>query len=291
MATIALDIGGTKIAAGLILDTDPVTVYHRHTRPTRADEGAQVVLGEILHAIADTEDYARTHNHSISRIGIGAPGVVGHGKILSAGSTMPGWAGTDLYTHIHNATGYPTAIHNDVRVMGLGEAIYGAGDFTEVLFVSIGTGIGGALITHGNLIDSPHFSRGEIAYLLGPTPSGGCAPIESVGSGPSMSHTYGAPSLHEVMADYRHGVDKAITLFDSAQHCVGQAIAGFVNAYDVDAVILGGGVGTLPETLKPFRAGFYSGLLDSLSDIPVNQATLGTNAPLVGAAHLARTTL
>lgn len=289
MVTIAVDIGGTKIATGIVLDSDPTQVLFRAERPTRAQEGGEVVVGEVIAAIQQLQEVASEHDLVPVRIGIGAPGVVGEGKILYAGPTMPGWAGTELSSVIEAATSLPVALHNDVRVMGLGEAVYGVGEDKEVLFVSIGTGIGGALIRNGKLVDSPHFSRGEIAYILGPTPAGGCDIIENIGAGPAMSKAYGAPSLHPVMDDYRNGLPQAVELFDQSQQCVGRGIAGFVNAFDVDAIVLGGGVGTLPETLRPFEAGLREGLIGSLKDVACTQATLGTNAPLVGAAYLART--
>ncbi|MCS4491647.1 MULTISPECIES: ROK family protein [unclassified Corynebacterium] len=289
MVSIAVDIGGTKIATGIVLDDKPKEVLFRSVRPTLAQEGGQVVLREVIAAIQESRELAKEAGLEPKRIGIGAPGVVGNGRILYAGPTMPGWVGTELTERITEKFQLPIALHNDVRVMGLGEAVYGIGADKEVLFVSIGTGIGGALISRGELIDSPHFNRGEIAYLLGPTPQGGCAPIEHVGSGPAMSQAYGTDSLHPVMQDYRAGVKEARALIDKSQECVGQAIAGFINSYDVDAVVLGGGVGTLPETLAPFEKGLRSGLISSLKDIPCIQATLGTNAPLVGAAYLART--
>lgn len=291
MVTIAVDIGGTKIATGIVQDAEPTIVHNRQVRPTRAHDGGEVVVAETIAAITEQQEFAQVQGWEITRIGIGAPGVVGDGVILHSGVTMPKWQGTNVRKRIEAACGIPTAVHNDVRVMGLGEAVYGIGADKEVLFVSIGTGIGGALIRAGHLVDSPHFSRGEIAYLLGPTPQGGCDCIENVGSGPAMARAYGADRLEEVMADFRAGVPAATATITDAMRCVGSALGGFVNAYDVDAVVIGGGVGTLPEILEPFAAGLYSQLLDSHSSVTCTQATLGTNAPLVGAAHLARSVL
>lgn len=291
MVTIAVDIGGTKIATGIVQDSQPTIVHNRQVRPTRAKEGGEVVVAETIAAITEQQEFARTKGWEVQRIGVGAPGVVGDGVILHSGVTMPNWQGTDVQDRIQTACGLPTAVNNDVRVMGLGEAVYGIGADKEVLFVSIGTGIGGAIVRSGQLIDSPHFSRGEIAYLLGPTPDGGCDRIENVGSGPAMAKTYGTDRLEDVMADYRSGVSAAISTITDAMRCVGAALGGFITAYDVDAVVVGGGVGTLPEILEPFAAGIHSQLLNSHSSVTCTQATLGTNAPLVGAAHLARNVL
>lgn len=287
MATVAVDIGGTKIAAGIITDDQPTTVLNRKNLPTPATAGAAAVIDAVLRTI----DLVRVGSDvEITRIGVGAPGVVHSGTVVYSGPTMTGWQGTDVAGELRAATGLPVAVHNDVRVMGLGEAHFGklagAGD---TLFVSIGTGIGGAFIgADGTLPDSPHGTRGELAYLLGPTPDGGCAPIEQVGAGPAIAAALGADSLHPVMERYRAGDSEARKTFDSRLTCVGKALGALVNAYDVAAVVLGGGVGTLPEALAPFAAGVRGELLPAVAQVRITQATLGTNAPLVGAAHLAR---
>ena len=164
--------------------------------------------------------------------------------------------------------------------------------------MSIGTGIGGALVTGGQLPQSPHDIRGEIAYLLAPVPAGnGCDTIENIGSGPSLTRSYntavsGTPAkdLREVMRRYHDGEDLARRVITDSLRCVGEGLAAFINAIDVSAVVIGGGVGTLGEPiLEPLRQGLRNGLLAPLCNIPIVQAALGTNAPLVGAAHMAHT--
>lgn len=295
---VAVDIGGTKIATAFIDPADPTRVHARATRPTKAVEGGRTVVAEVLAAIEETIDAATVAGYEPRAVGIGAPGVVdpATGVIVAAGNTMPGWAGTALGKAVAEATNLPVAVHNDVRVMGLGEAIFGAGQgFSEVLFVSIGTGIGGAIISGGSLEDSPHFSRGEIAYLYGPTPDGGCDTIENIGAGPSLTRAYLAQSgelvskvdLREIMRRYHSGDELARKVITGGMTGVGRGLAAFVNAFDVEAVVLGGGVGTIgPEITEPFTEALRGGLLAAIADLAVLPAALGTDAPLVGAAYL-----
>ncbi|APT84965.1 hypothetical protein CAQU_07650 [Corynebacterium aquilae DSM 44791] len=296
---IAVDIGGTKIASGVVAAVEPTSILFRQTRPTRAKEGADIVLSEVLVAVKDAIASARAKGLDPIAIGIGAPGVVDPkaGRIVYAGPTMPGWAGTDLSATIREATGLPVAIQNDVRVMGLGEATFGAGrNFTEVLFVSIGTGIGGAIIRDGLLQDSPHHSRGEIAYAPCPDPQGRYSTLEEVGAGPKLSVAYcraqglspEALALPAVMERYHAGDRLAVEVITERMYCVGRGLAGLLAALDADAVILGGGVGTLGTVIEePLRRGLSENLLPALADIPLVVANLRTDAPLVGAAVLA----
>jgi len=299
---IAIDIGGTKIATGFVDPTAPTTVHGRATRPTRAADGPRVVVREIIDAAISIIANANADGYVPTCVGVGAPGVVDTrtGCISYAGPTMPGWAGTDIASTLRAALDLPVSVHNDVRVMGLGEAVHGAaaGNTGDVLFVSIGTGIGGALVTGGQLPQSPHDIRGEIAYLLAPVPAGnGCDIIENIGSGPSLTRSYntavsGTPAkdLREVMRRYHEGEDLARRVITDSLRCVGEGLAAFINAIDVSAVVIGGGVGTLGEPiLEPLRQGLRNGLLAPLCNIPIVQAALGTNAPLVGAAHMAHT--
>lgn len=300
---IAVDIGGTKIATGYIDLAQPMRVHARATRPTCAQQGSATVLTEVIAAISQITDVAVAAGFSPVAVGIGAPGVVDpeQGIIVSAGHTMPGWAGTNVAAAVAQATGLPVAMHNDVRVMGLGEAIHGAGKgYGDVLFVSIGTGIGGAIITHGALETSPHFSRGEIAYLYAPTPTGGCDIIENIGSGPALTRAYREQSggecedidLREIMRRYRQGDTLAHTVIEQGMTCVGQGLAGLINAVDVEAVIVGGGVGTIGQAiLTPLTRALHDELLPAMKNLPIVPAKLGTDAPLVGAGYLATTTL
>lgn len=295
---VAVDIGGTKIATAYIDPADPTRVHARATRGTCAAQGSSAVLAEVQAAIAQTIDAATAAGVHPAAVGIGAPGVVDPttGVVVAAGPTMPGWAGTELAAAVREATGLPVAVQNDVRVMGLGEAVFGAGKgFADVLFVSIGTGIGGAIIRGGSLEDSPHYSRGEIAYLYGPTPDGGCDIIENIGSGPALTRAYLAHSgelvskvdLREIMRRYRSGDDLARQVITGGMTGVGRGLAGFINAYDVEAVVLGGGVGTIGnEISEPLTTALHQALLPALAGLPVVPAALGTDAPLVGAAYL-----
>lgn len=291
----AVDLGGTKIAAGVVAQSSgqAQVVKEFPPQPTHADEGGPAVLQRLVATITAGVATAKSAGLELKAIGIGAPGVIdsSSGVVLSAGQTMPGWGGQDIRSAVAAATGLPVFVENDVRVLGLGEARFGAGrGVSKNLFVSLGTGIGGALITGGQLELSPHHNAGEIGYLLGPTPQGGWDMIEKIGSGPALAKKYGdgTRDLRQLLAAYAAGETAVGEHLSQSLRCVGLALAGLINTIDVSQVIIGGGVGNLGEVvLAPLKAGLKEHLLPGLKDLPVVQAELGLQAPLVGAASLA----
>lgn len=291
-ARIGVDIGGTKIAAGIITDSDPTTVIEYRRRPTPTTN----VIDEVAGVIQELIDASPT---AVSSIGIGAPGVIDPiaGEVVSSGPTMQGWAGTKIADTLRGQFQLPIAVHNDVRVMGLGESVYGAGrDFGNVLFVSLGTGVGGALVRDGELVASPHFTAGELRSLWGRLPDGSAALLESFASGPGLASCYNAHAenqaadLHEIMSRYHAGEEYARDVIEEHLFACGVAIGGFISAIDIDAVIVGGGVGTIGDAIiMPFARGVKEGAIPPINEVPVIQAQLGTHAPIVGAAYLGKT--
>ncbi|MFI0356987.1 ROK family protein [Actinomadura sp. 9N407] len=274
----ALDIGGTKIAAALVNGNG--TVLHRARTATprgggTADgaAGGAAVLAAAARLLDDLGDDA------VEALGVGAPGVIGPaGQVVSATDVLPGWAGTPVRETLADLTGLPVTVVNDVRAMAYGEAHAGAGaGFHRVLHISIGTGVGGALTTAGRLENGAHGTAGELAHLLvperGPVPCG-CGRrdhLEAVASGPAIAAT----------GDPGH-----------AAALLGRALAGLLAVLDPDAVVIGGGVAQIGAPfLDAVTAAFRDEALPPLRATPILPAALGTDAPLVGAALLAKTAL
>jgi glucokinase len=290
---LGVDVGGTKTAAALVDATG--TVLARQSRPTPRDGGA-AVLAQVVELVAavDPDRQARA-------LGVGSPGVVRDGTVTSASATLPGWAGTPVQAELERRLGLPVVVDNDVNVAAAGEVGTRPGlARADVLFVSVGTGVGGALLRAGRLEHGPHGTAGEIAHLLVPATGAlpcGCGRLdhlEAVASGPGIAAGYGARTgdagltLQEVAARASAGDATAAEAIAAAATLLGRALAGLVAAVDVDAVVLGGGVAQLGEVLRaPVADAFAAEALPPLRRVPVTTSSLGTSAPLVGAALLA----
>ncbi|QTH59393.1 ROK family protein [Corynebacterium hindlerae] len=287
-----IDIGGTKIAYGLVDAATPTTVTAVGRTPTPKCD----VMETVVTVVQELQRQAQLRGVSIDAIGVGAPGVIDPvaGTVVSSGPTMSGWAGTDIAAALTAHFPVPVGIHNDVRIMGLGEAVYGAGQgFSNILFVSLGTGVGGALVRGGRLLDSPHHTAGELRGIIGRGPDDKACSVEDFASGPGLARSYNTQTglvlaLPEIMQRYHAGEDTARAVIDHNMFALGEALAGFASAVDVDALIIGGGVGTIgAPILTPLTEGFRRHALHPVDTIPILPAQLGTNAPLVGAGYLA----
>ena len=228
-ATVAVDVGGTKIRAGSVIDGE---LAHVRSVPTPAADGAQAVLNTIAEvaaaviaetsgshgagsasrgAVSGSQGAGSTSSAAESRggdgsgsdftwrIGIGAAGVIDPvtGTVVSATESLPGWAGTDLVAELTARTGLPVRVVNDVHAHALGEAAAGASrDSRSSLLVAAGTGIGGGFITKGHLLTGRNSAAGHIGHVPSAAaaglacPCGGTGHVEAIASGPAILETY-----------------------------------------------------------------------------------------------------
>ncbi len=200
-------------------------------------------------------DRLRT-NHPVAGIGVGAPGIIDRvrGRVVFASDILSGWSGAEVRGELEAHSGLPVTVDNDVRAMAHGENMIGAGrGRTSALFVSIGTGIGGALTVGGQLYHGAHGTAGELAHLLVPVSGAigcGCGRtdhLEAVASGPAMAAEYaaraGVPTqpLQAVVALMHSGDPIARAVVSDAGTLLGRVLAGVATAFDPEVIVIGGG--------------------------------------------------
>ena len=305
---VGIDIGGTKIAAGVV--TGDGTVLDRTRVPTPPDDEAATLaaLGEVV-------DQLLARNPGVEAIGLGAAGLV----------EWPGgnarWAPHNTYRRLelrrllHERSGLPTVVDNDANAAAWAEARFGAGAGSDdLVLVTVGTGIGGGLVLGGRLYHGVHGFAGELGHLI-VDPAGdlcacgnsGCLEAMASGStlgrlgreaaaadpGGRMATLAGRPGLvtgEVVFAAAAEGDKAALALFERVGHWLGVGIASLVTIFDPDLVVVGGGVAATGELLlAPARASFerYVHACAHRDLPPVVPARLGADAGLVGAAALA----
>ncbi|GAA0951613.1 ROK family protein [Actinocorallia libanotica] len=288
-----VDIGGTKIAVALVSEEGRIVRQAR--TPTPAGGGAAVPVA-AARLIAELR--AGLPGATVAAVGVGSPGVIDRaaGRVVSATDVLPGWAGMEVRATLEELTGVPVTVDNDVRAMAYGEAKAGAGaGFSRVLYVSVGTGIGGALTRDGELEYGAHGTAGETAHLLVPATGAipcGCGRLdhlEAVASGPAMAAAYAARTgerlpLPEIAARLADDPAARDTVHGAAA-LLGRALAGLAAVLDPDALVVGGGAAQIgPAFRTPLTEALHAEALPPLRALPVLPAHLGTDAPLIGAA-------
>jgi glucokinase len=306
--TIGVDVGGTKTAA-LRLSGDG-QILDRSTLPTRADDPA-ASLAAVDDAIANVMDRA------VTAIGVGAAGLVDVRSGTIVFSPNFTWRRVPIATRLVERFGLPVTVDNDATAGAWAEACLGASRGSdESLFVGVGTGIGGGIVTGGRLLRGAHGFAGEIGHLIVEPggPECGCGNRgcwEQVASGQALERE-GARAIAEdpgsafavlaggegaevrgelVAAGARDGDPAAVRIVREIGRRLGEGIAGLVNILDPALVVVGGGVAEIGDPLfDPLREAYHASVEGRRDrpDVPIVPAALGNDAGAIGAAMIAR---
>jgi glucokinase len=304
---IGLDIGGTKIAAARVDARGRI-----HAR-TRVASPAQDV-GRTLETVVDTARSLVTDE--VGAVGIGAAGLVASTTGTLAFAPNLAWRNVELAAHVSGALGLPALAENDANVAAWGEHRFGAGrGHDHLLLVTVGTGIGGGIVTGGRLYRGAHGYAAEIGHII-VEPGGhrcGCGNRgcwEQVASGQAIERAgreaaeryphSGIARIAEGVPDRvtgsvvtkaaRDGDETAVAILARVGRRLGEGIAGLVNVLDPEIVVVGGGVVSAAEMiLDPARKAFRSSVEapEFRPEVPIVAAVLGNDAGVVGAAALA----
>ena len=298
-ASLALDIGGTKIAgAVLALEAGAQPrIVARKTVPTEAARGGEAVLATV---VALAQELADAAEGALAGIGVSTAGRVDahDGSIAYANEIMPGWTGQPVGAALEDACGIPAAVLNDVQAHALGEARWGAGRGAQTcVVVAAGTGLGGGIIAHGSIVRGHHGFAGEIGATPNPLGSAalgigeGIADLEAVAAGSGIEACYRALtgkalSGAEISQAANEGEEDARSIIRQAGYALGVSLAGWTNMLDPDLIILSGSVakaGTLWRS--EVERGFAERISPVQSQLPIVDAELGGDAPLIGATE------
>lgn len=298
MSTLAIDVGGTKIAVGLV-DADG-TLVHRAQQPT-PDTDAEAVWA-VTEAL--TSDALREAGGAIDAVGISSAGPID----LPGGTVSPinitAWNAFPIVERVRAITGVPVRLGGDGLCMALGERWRGAAVGAEFLLgMVVSTGIGGGLVLDGAPYDGRTGNAGHVGHVVvdpdgGPCTCGGRGCAETVASGPHLArwardNGWDAPPESDAkeLADAANAGDPvALRAFRRGGTAVAAMIASVAAVCDLDLVVIGGGVAKSgPLLFDPLHEALhtYAGL-SFIRDLRVVTAELGGDAGLVGAAALAR---
>lgn len=275
---LAIDIGGTKTAVAVVAED-------RVSEQTTWVTGSQA--GEVLSQIEEAvQPLFNTHTFDTCGIGFGGQFDFAQQRVIRS-VHVGGWENQLLAEWARDRLNLPAVADNDANVGGLGEAVIGAGrDFSSVVYLTISTGIGGAIITDGQVFRGSQSLAGEFGHLtLDPRgPECGCGLrgcAERMLSGLWLKHDHGQ-SAEELLQDQSFLANYAGTLAALLQQ--------ITMVLDPEVIILGGGIGASSDELaRKTQSALSERLLEWDRPTPqVRRAAFGGNSVLIGAGQLAK---
>jgi glucokinase len=310
---VGVDLGGTMIKAALVERGQGIRELV--SIDTLAREGPEPVIDRIAGLVRRLASAAGTD--SILGIGIGAPGAVNWERTsVSRAPNLHGWDVINLQTALQSRLGaaYPVIIENDANVAGLGSAHYGAGlPFDSFILVTLGTGVGGAIIYQNKIFRGATGGAGEIGHVTidyeGPFDRSGVAgAIEAylgqrflsrharyqlLNRPDSIIHKMTGGELEKITPKMLHEAalagDAAVqSVLAWAGHKLGCVLGSAINLLDIRKVIVGGGVSAAGDyILKPAYDSMVRFVMPGLRDgLEIIREHLGNEVGMLGAAHL-----
>ena len=312
---IGIDLGGTNIkygclnAAGDIVSND--------SEATLSHSGAETLLKQ-LGDIAERLIHDNQKSYIIESVGVVAPGAmdISTGTVIGGSPNIPGWVGATIGKTLSERLNLPVLVENDARAMALAELRLGAGKgVSSAICLTIGTGIGGAVILNGKLWRGRSQSAGEIGHMVvdfdGELGDDGLpGSLETLAAAPAIvrrvrlalngnmtgvfrellaGSSIDSLSARQVFDAYEKGDALAREVVEKTAQVLGLGLVGVVNTFNPERVIIGGGVADAVCAIVPMiedtiRRLALSSAVDKLS---VVRAELGNQAGFIGATLLA----
>jgi glucokinase len=309
--TIGIDIGGTKVLAGVVDPTGQVLVRERRQTDGRSAAAVEETIVALVEGFAARYD--------VAAIGIGAAGFVDASRSTVLFAPHLAWRNEPLRDAVMGRVGMPVVVDNDANAAALAESRFGAGmGHRYLLCLTLGTGVGGALVIDNRVFRGANGMAGEVGHIQ-VVPDGhrcqcgnrGC--LEQYASGNALVRearelvVAGSPVAHTlrelagsdpaaltgplVTQAARDGDPLAIELLADVGRWLGVGLAGMTAAFDPSCIVVGGGVSEAGDLLlTPARESFSRHLVGRgyRPEPPVLLAALGPDAGFIGAADMAR---
>ena len=304
----AIDLGGTKVRAIVAsLDGD---VKSEDIRLSRASEGLDVTLDTMVATLVAACTAAGVTQGDLKGLGIASPGAVdAYNGVVPEAPQLTGWRDVPLTRIMEERLGVPVWLENDANAAALGENRYGAGRGTKhMIYLTVSTGVGGGIIIDGALYRGTRGAAGELGHVIidvdgPPCGCGGHGCLESFASGTAIArrarelvNAGEAPALKalseregeltaEVVSKAAYDGDEVSRrIFHDVGTYLGVALASFVNIFNPEAILVGGGVARAADLfIKHSRTVMEERAMRSpLQDVRLGIAELGDRIGSLG---------
>lgn len=297
---VGIDLGGTFIKFALVAGSGEVLYNNKLSIGSTAKRDD--ILETMRKAIEMTLQFASEKQLPVAGIGIGSPGVCCDGIVHGGADNLDNWIDVHLSEIYSSIFKLPVLIDNDANVMGLGEAVFGAAkDCSDVIFLTVGTGIGGAIIAEGKLYGGYKNRGTEMGHVTIDHKGiacncGGRGCLEAYASTGALIRQYAeatGKSENELdgfylVQKFKEGEDAAVKCMEEHTDYLGHGIAGFINTFAPQKVVIGGGISEAGQFYIDMikDSAFSYAMPDCAVNTDVVGATLGNMAGCLGAASL-----
>lgn len=301
-----VDVGGTTVKMGLFnVDGE---VLDKWEIKTRTENGGEAILPDIAaSALAKLEEKGIA-KEEVAGVGIGIPGPINDGGVVPHTANL-GWGYKEVTKELEELTGLPCKGGNDANVAALGEAWKGgAAGYSNVVMVTLGTGVGGGIIIGGKIITGSNGAGGEIGHIHvdddipGYCGCGNKGCLEQVASATGITNLANqALAASDKPSMLREGEVSAKTVFDAVKaddelakeiaerfgKYLGTALANITAIVDPQAIVIGGGVSKAGPILLEYVEKYYQKYcFKSCKNVKFALATLGNDAGIFGSAKM-----
>lgn len=294
--TIGIDIGGTHIKAGIV-DADGSLVVH-HVVPSHADEGVDAMLLHI------EQVYRHLAASTPLALGIGCPGVVDADGVVHDPPNMAGWSVVPLRHMLAERLGCLVAVDNDANVAAIAEADAGAGaQVASFIYVTLGTGIGGAIVLDRHILRGPSGGAGEIGHCIidrtdVSTMTGHrwrAGTVEEYAGRQGICDAYARrtgvhANVEQISQRYAEDDAQAVAVVDEAAYHIALALCSTCAVLGMQTIIIGGGIAdAFPDIGQRIASHMHERALPTIAEhLRILPATFRNHAGIIGAALLAR---
>ncbi|TDD96871.1 ROK family glucokinase [Jiangella asiatica] len=307
--TIGVDVGGTKIAAGIVDEKGVIGARARRETPSQDPAAIVDTIIEVTRELAAKQE--------VEAVGVGSAGFIDSARSRVLFAPNLAWRDVPVRDQVAAATGLPTVVENDANAAAWGEFRFGAAeDVDDMILLTIGTGVGGGLVLDSQIYRGAHGVAAEVGHMR-VVPDGhlcgcglhGC--LEAYASGTALVREARAaaslpsaerllemaggdpqritgPLVTEAAAE---GDELAIVLIAQVGRWLGEAMGSFVALFDPAVFVIGGGVSEAGDLLlRPVDEALRKQITGAghRPEPEVRLATLGNDAGVIGAADLAR---
>ena len=288
---IGVDVGGTKILGALIAPDGSISSRRQYD----TDLSSQETLLRALDAVVETLRVG----HEVAALGFGLPSRIDQRAGRAVASVNIPLQGVDFRSRMQERHGLPVGIDNDANAATIGEWKTGAArDAQDVVMLTLGTGVGGGLILDGKPYRGATGTGAELGHIVVCRDGfeclcGGHGHLESYASGTAADRVardvFGAGSnARDLVERGRAGEEEAVGALADIGRWLGAGIATFVNVFEPELVVIGGGFGAAGELLLgPARKVVaQEGLAPARDTVRIVEAELGADAGVIGAGML-----